>query len=105
MNNDRIKQLMQFIADDPADPFNIYCLANEYKHYDPEKALGYYESLLKDHPKYLPTYYHIAELYLDKDEIELAEKVIDDGIELAGVQNDRLALRELRNLLDNLLDY
>jgi len=61
--------------------------------------------LLKEHPSYLPTYYHAAELYVDNDEIDLAEKVIDEGIELALKQNDTLALRELRNKLDDLMDY
>ena len=105
MNNERLEQLLKFYQDDPNDPFNLYCLANEYKTDDPEKALAYYSKLLKDHPNYLPTYYHAAELYIDNDEIDLAEKIIDEGIELALKQNDTLALRELRNKLDDLLDY
>ena len=105
MNNERLEQLINFYQDDPGDPFNLYCLANEYKNNDPEKAITYYCKLLKEHPNYLPTYYHAAELYIVKDEIELAEKIIDDGIELAIKQNDTLALRELRNKLDDLLDY
>ncbi len=105
MNNERLEQLLRFYQDDPNDPFNLYCLANEYKNNDPGKALTYYSKLLKEHPGYLPTYYHAAELYVDNDEIDLAEKVIDDGIELALKQNDTLALRELRNKLDDLMDY
>lgn len=105
MNNERLEQLLKFYQDDPKDPFNLYCLANEYKNHDPDKALIHYSKLLKEHPDYLPTYYHAAELYIDKDEIDLAEKVIDDGIELAIKLNDTLALRELRNQLDDLLDY
>jgi len=105
MNNERLEQLLQFYQDDPNDPFNLYCLANEYKNNDPKIALTYYSKLLKEHPSYLPTYYHAAELYVDNDEIDLAEKVIDEGIELALKQNDTLALRELRNKLDDLMDY
>ena len=105
MNNERLEQLLKFYDDDPNDPFNLYCLANEYKNHDPEKALNHYIKLLKDHPNYLPTYYHAAELYIDNDEIDLAEKIIDDGIELALKLDDSLALRELRNKLDDLLDY
>lgn len=105
MNNERLEQLIKFYQDDPHDPFNLYCLANEYKNSDPDKALGYYRSLLKDHPDYLPTYYHAAELYIELDKIDLAEKIIDDGIELATKLNDSLALRELKNKLDDLMDY
>jgi lipoprotein NlpI len=105
MNQDRISQLQAFYEDDPEDPFNIYCLATEYKEHDQDKAWSYYSKLLEKHPDYLPTYYHAAELMIDKDEIDIAEKIIDDGIALAIKQNNQLALRELRNLLNNLLEY
>ena len=105
MNNERLTQLLQFLQDDPNDPFNIYCLANEYKNSDATKAMDYYQDLLLNHPKYLPTYYHTAELHINNDEIVPAEKVITKGIELAIEQKDTLALRELRNLQNNLLDY
>ena len=105
MNKARIEQLLTFYKEDPDDPFNIYCLGTEYKEYDPAKAMVYYSKLLKEHPEYLATYYHAAELLIERDEIDGAEKIIDRGIELAQAQNNPLALRELRNLLNNLLDY
>jgi hypothetical protein len=105
MNNERLKQLLQFHQEDPDDPFNIYCLANEYKNNDPSKAMKYYNDLLLNHAKYLPTYYHAAELHINNNEIARAEKVIADGITLAIEQNDQLALRELKNLQNNLLEY
>ena len=43
MNNERLKQLLQFLQEDPNDPFNIYCLANEYKNFDAPKAMKYYQ--------------------------------------------------------------
>ena len=105
MNNERLTQLLQFLQEDPNDPFNIYCLANEYKNNDPGKAIKFYQELLLNHTEYLPTYYHVAELYINNNDIEQAEKVIADGIDLAIKQNDQLALRELRNLQNNLFDY
>lgn len=105
MNKERLNQLLSFYEEDPSDPFNIYCLATEFKEVDPVKAWQYYAKLLLEHPEYLATYYHAAELLIDKDEIDEAEKIIDKGIDLAIQQNNQLALRELRNLLNNLLDY
>ena len=105
MNNDRIAQLLQFINDEPDDPFNIYCLATEYKDEAPEKARHYYLELVTKHPDYLPTYYHLAELYINHNEIAAAEKTLAAGIALATRQNDHLTLRELRSLLNNLEDY
>lgn len=105
MNNERLKQLLEYLREDPNDPFNIYCLANEYKNHHPSKAMSYYEDLLLNHAKYLPAYYHTAELHINNNEITKAEKVIADGIILALEQNDQLALRELRNLQNNLQEY
>ena len=105
MNKERIEQLLSFYEEDPNDPFNIYCLATEYRTENPDKAWEYYSKLLQEHADYLATYYHAAELLIERDEIDEAEKLIDQGIELAIAQNNQLALRELRNLLNNLLDY
>ena len=105
MNNERLNQLLQFLQEDPNDPFNIYCLANEYKNTNPSKALNYYQDLLLNHAQYLPTYYHAAELHINNNDIGEAEKVIANGIILAIEQNDQLALRELRNMQNNLLEY
>ena len=105
MNNERLAHLLQFFKEDPSDPFNIYCLANEYKNVDPGKAMKYYKDLLLNHPEYMPTYYHVAELHINDNNIQEAEKVIAAGIDLAVKQKDQLALRELRNLQNNLMEY
>ena len=105
MNNERLNQLLEFLQDEPNDPFNIYCVANEYKNTDPQKAGKYYDELLMKHPKYVPTYYHAAELLINNNNLEKAEKVIADGIVQALAQNDQLAVRELKNMQNNLLDY
>ncbi len=105
MNTDRLEQLMQFLKEDPKDPFNIYCLANEYKNHQPTKALHYYKELLDDYPQYLPTYYHAAELFINLEDISAAEKILTTGIALASKENDQLALRELRNLKNNLYEF
>jgi tetratricopeptide repeat protein len=102
MINERLTHLLQFLQEDPQDPFNIYCVANEYKGSNPNKAQKYYQELLLHHADYLPTYYHAAELYINNNELERAEKVIAAGVNLAIEQNDQLALRELRNLQNNL---
>ena len=105
MNTDRINQLKAYYEEDPSDPFNIYCLATEYRDHDKDLAWKFYNELLTTHAEYLPTYYHAAQLSIDQDEIDKAEELIDKGISLAIKQQNQLALRELRNLLDNLLDY
>ena len=97
MNNSRLEHLLKFYQDQPNDPFNIYALANEYKLANPEKALGYFELLIRNHPDYLATYYHLAQLYIDLDKPEKAKKTFEDGIQKAAIVDDQLALRELKN--------
>jgi len=106
MNQERLEQLLLFYEEDPDDPFNIYALANEYKSIDAKKALGYFELLIKNHPNYVATYYHLAHLYLDLGTDEKAKKTFEDGIETATRNSDSLALRELKSAYDEfMMDY
>lgn len=103
MNSNRINQLLDFLKEDPNDAFTLYALATEYRKSDTDKALEYYEVLLNDHPDYLATYYHAANLYLDLEDRDKAEKAFVKGIELAKQQNNSLLLRELQNAYNNFL--
>ena len=97
MNDLRLKQLIEFYNEDPNDPFIIYALANEYKSFNPKKALYYFELLLKKFPNYVPTYYHLAQLYLILGNDDLAKSIFESGISIATKMNDDLALREIKN--------
>ena len=103
MNKNRIKQLLTFYSEDPNDPFTIYALANEFKDEDPKKALEYFEILIRNHPKYTATYYHLGHLYISLEEIEKAKSIFEKGIEIATMNNDTLALRELKNAYNELM--
>lgn len=103
MNLSRLEQLLEFYKEDPNDPFNIYALANEYKSLDMEMALKYFEILVKEHPDYLATYYHLAQIYRDNDENELARITYEKGIEKASKTSEHLLLRELKNAYNEFL--
>lgn len=98
---DRIKELLQYIEEEPNDPFNIYALALEYQNQDKEKASFYFNKLLEEHKSYLPTYYHAAILFAALNQPEKAEKTFLDGIALANTQNDSHAKKELQNAYFN----
>lgn len=97
MTNARLEQLLGFLKDDPDDPFTIYAIATEYLNIDLQKARQYFEILLQQHPDYVATYYHAAHLYADLDMPDKAGATFEKGIEKAQLQNDALALRELRS--------
>lgn len=97
MSNNRIEKLLSFLAQDPQDPFIIYALATEYNQLkDKAQAYTYYEILLKDHPKYVGTYYHLAKLLESDMQQERALEIYQQGIQVAREKRDMHALSELQ---------
>jgi tetratricopeptide (TPR) repeat protein len=103
MNEQRLKMLEKFLEEDKNDPFNWYALASEYLAEQPDKAKSYFDHLLNDFSDYLPTYYHAAQLYVDFENEPRAIEIYEQGIELAKLQNNPKALRELNAAYQNLL--
>jgi tetratricopeptide (TPR) repeat protein len=93
----RIDQLIDYLAQDPDDPFNLYALALEYQKADRQKALELFDKLLTVHETYVPTYYHAGKLLIELEEMDRAKAVLEKGIKVAEHQGDHKAVRELRN--------
>jgi len=54
MQVDRLEKLLEFIKNEPDDPFLKYALATEYLRLNQiDKALEYYEDLINKHPGYI----------------------------------------------------
>lgn len=96
MQVERLKILLEYLEEEPNEPFNIYAVAMEYINKDKKQALVYLEELLKNHPDYLPTYYHAADLMVEF-EMDNAEEVYQKGIEVARNQGNTKAERELKS--------
>ena len=99
---DRIKQLEQFISEDPDDPFNYYALGLEYAKAHEYKALDIFSRLRKDHKDYLPTYYQLAKLYESAGQKENAVLTLSEGIAVAKQQKDFKTQQELMSALEQL---
>lgn len=95
MNQDRIQQLLQFVQEEPGNPFNVYALGMEYLSSNPSQSQHYFEKLLTEHPQYLPTYYHAAQLYADLGNRAKAAELYDFGLMLAKQEGDQKAFDEL----------
>ncbi len=100
-SEERIKQLTQFMQEDPNDPFPVYALAIEHLQIDKRKSRELFEVLLKKHENYIGTYYHAANLYSEIGEKELATKTYEAGIEKAKALNESHALKELQSAYMN----
>jgi tetratricopeptide (TPR) repeat protein len=104
MNTDRIKMLEQFLKDDPADPFNLYALALEFKNQDSKKTQELFDQLLEQHPNYLPTYYIAGNFFADQSNSVKGLAVLRKGFALALEQKDKSAARELKSAIESLQD-
>lgn len=104
MNNSLLANLLAFYEEDPNDPFNVYALAIEYSKSDPGEAAHFFDLLLEKHPDYLPTYYHAGAFFAATEKIERAEEIYLRGVELALIQKNAKAHRELLAALNNFKD-
>ncbi|MEN7548649.1 tetratricopeptide repeat protein [Rapidithrix thailandica] len=103
MNLERIEKLNEFLNKEPNDPFLLYALGTEYATFDAERALVYFERLLKEFPDYTATYYHAAALYDEMGAIDRAKVVYEKGIEKCQQVNEAHTLRELQSAYQNFL--
>ena len=105
MQVNRLEKLMEFIANDPEDPFLKYALATEYLRLNQtDKALYYYEELVKNHADYTGTYYHLGKLYEALGRRQDAINIYETGMKITRQKNDNHAFSELRAVYDELIE-
>lgn len=108
MQTTRLTKLLEFLANDPNDPFVLYALATEYNSSnDQEKAFGYYHKLVEEHPTYVGTYYHLGKLYEKNQQKQEAIDIYKKGMQAARMKNDNHAFSELQGAYNSAmgLDY
>ena len=108
MSSNRLEKLIDFLKNEPNDPFLKYALATEYLALnEQEKALAYFEDLVQNHSDYVGTYYHLGKVYELLDRKSDAERTYEKGMQVARQANDRHAFSELQGVYNSLmgLDY
>jgi len=108
MQSTRLAKLLEFLSNDPNDPFVLYALATEYNvSNEVEKAFEYYLKLVSEHPDYVGTYYHLGKLYEKQGQQEAAIGVYQQGMATARKKGDRHAFSELQGAYNSAagLDY
>ncbi|HET6568276.1 MAG TPA: tetratricopeptide repeat protein, partial [Rhodothermales bacterium] len=100
MPQDRLALLLQYLEEDPADAFTRFAIAQEYlKRGDLERAVGFFEALVKDQPEYVGTYYHLGKLYEQVGRKPEALDTYRAGLRAAQEQRDFHARAELQDAL------
>lgn len=108
MHHIRLQKLLNFLENEPNDPFLKYALATEYFNVkDFDKALHYYEDLINNHSDYVGTYYHLGKLYEIIDRKEDAIMTYKNGMEVCRKAGDMHAFSELQGVYNSAmgLDY
>lgn len=100
MPDDRLSTLLDYLRDDPDDPFVRYALAQEYlKRGEAAEALRMFEALAAEQPDYVGTYYHLGKLYEALGRTDEAVRTYQSGIEAAAQSADTHARAELQSAL------
>ena len=103
VDHDRIAALQEILAANPNDAFARYALGLEYAGAgETEGALAEFQSLLAAHPDYTNGYFMSAQVLERAGRIDDAREMLTKGIESARQSNNRHALSEMQDMLDQL---
>ena len=101
---ERIIKLLDFLKATPQDNFLRHALALEYtKIGETQKARTLFIEVLTDSPNYIGSYYHLAKLLESTNEIELATKYYEKGLEEAKKAKDNHSYNELQAAYEDLI--
>ena len=100
----RIEILRGFLEDNPKDSFSRYALALEYvKAGQSDDAVREFETVKKNNPDYVATYFQLGQLYQKLGQPHEAEKTFRAGINAASRAGDEHTKSELEAALEALL--
>jgi predicted Zn-dependent protease len=96
----RLQKIRTLLADDPTDPFLLYGLGMEHVSIGNEKdAELTFQSLVAEHPAYVPTYLMFAQLLHRLGREPEAATILRQGMSAAKQSGDEHAFGELQAML------
>jgi tetratricopeptide (TPR) repeat protein len=103
VDHDRIAALRDILAANPNDAFARYALGLEYSGSgDTDGALTEFRSLLASHPDYTNGYFMSAQVLERVGRLDEAREMLTKGIESARQSNNRHAMSEMQDMLEQL---
>ena len=100
----RIEKLQELLQQMPGDSFLRLALALEYIKLDNDKdARVLFETILKDEPGYVGSYYHLGKLLERTGETSQAIEWYEKGMQQAKAANDQHAYNELQAAYEDLV--
>ena len=93
----RLDLLLAILKETPTDSFVIFAIAKEYENLgNQNEAIQYYQKLYQSDPNYVGLYFHWGKIHEDINDSDKAIEIYSMGIEVASLQKDGHAERELR---------
>jgi len=93
----RLDLLLSILKETPTDSFVIFAIAKEYENLgNQNEAIQYYQKLYQLDPNYVGLYFHWGKLHEEINDSGKAIEIYSMGIEVASLQKDGHAERELR---------
>lgn len=100
----RIEKLKEYLQQTPNDNFLRHALALEYiKMGDDNEAKKLFQSILKDSPNYVGSYYHLGKLLERNGETQQAIECYEKGMVQAKYLKDQHAYNELQAAYEDLV--
>lgn len=94
-----IDALYTLLNDEPNSSFIHFALAQTLAQSGAiDKAIDHYNFIIENDPNYIGVYYHLANLYKEKNDLLKAMATVQMGINIANQGNDHHSLSELKNL-------
>jgi thioredoxin-like negative regulator of GroEL len=103
MNDSRLQQVEQMLADDPQDTFLRYAYALELQKADrSDECLDRLTDLMADQPPHVPSFFMAAQQLVVAGETGQARELLEQGIQHAQQQGNLHAAAEMGELLASL---
>jgi len=97
----RLSLLLEFLQEDPHDPFTRFAVAQEYRKLGQlNEAIDAFTALQRDDPAYVGLYYHFGHTLMEAQRKEDALAWFREGIVQARAVRDPHALAELQDALN-----
>lgn len=101
MENSRLNVLLKSLEGNPHDAFTRYLVALELSKLNRhEEAIAHFETLVKEHPNYVPTYYQFAQLCENLGRNDEAIRIYQLGLSVARNAHDAHTASEIQAALD-----
>lgn len=101
---DRLVTLQKYYDEDPSDPFNAYALALELMKHDLERAREMFETVMREHPDYVPAYYHAGKAAEQAGDATRARAIFERGLDVCRKAQNLKTMREIQSAIDQLTD-